>query len=94
MVKLRLLLSLLFLVTFYLLPAHAQDEERTVGMPTQQNNLQETYRQLNLLGDVFERVRDQYVEEVTDEQLVKNAVDGMLTNLDPHSGYLLSLIHI
>ena len=48
----------------------------------------ETYRQLNLFGDVFERVRADYVEEVTDEQLIENAINGMLTQLDPHSSYL------
>lgn len=48
----------------------------------------DTYRQLNLFGDVFERVRAQYVEPVTDEELVKNALNGMLTALDPHSSYL------
>ncbi len=48
----------------------------------------ETYRQLNLFGDVFERVRADYVEEVSDEQLVEAAVKGMLAALDPHSGYL------
>ncbi len=48
----------------------------------------ETYRQLNLFGDVFERVRADYVEEVTDELLIENAINGMLTQLDPHSSYL------
>lgn len=49
---------------------------------------EDTYRQLNLFGDVFERVRAQYVEDVTDEELVKTAINGMLTSLDPHSSYL------
>lgn len=48
----------------------------------------ETYKQLNLFGDVFERVRTEYVDEVTDEELIKAAVNGMLTDLDPHSSYL------
>ena len=48
----------------------------------------ETYRQLNLFGDVFERVRAEYVEDVSDEQLIEAAVKGMLAALDPHSGYL------
>lgn len=63
------------------------DAERTAGRPVE-DQMRETYRQLNLLGDVFERVRSNYVEDVTDEDLVKNAIDGMLTNLDPHSSYL------
>ncbi len=48
----------------------------------------ETYRQLNLFGDVFERVRADYVEEVTDSQLIEAAINGMLSALDPHSSYL------
>ena len=55
-----------------------------------ETNTSETYRQLNLFGDVFERVRAEYVEEVTDEQLVEAAINGMLTALDPHSSYLNS----
>lgn len=48
----------------------------------------ETYEMLNLFGDVFERVRQDYVEEVSDQELIENAINGMLTSLDPHSGYL------
>jgi carboxyl-terminal processing protease len=48
----------------------------------------DTYEFLNLFGDVFERVRADYVDEVTDEQLIEAAINGMLTALDPHSGYL------
>tara|TARA_A100001011_G_scaffold380948_1_gene448862 strand:+ start:81 stop:1421 length:1341 start_codon:yes stop_codon:yes gene_type:complete len=51
-------------------------------------NRQETYKQLNLFGDVFQRVREQYVEEVTDKKLIENAISGMLQSLDPHSSYL------
>ena len=51
-------------------------------------NTSETYRQLNLFGEVFERVRADYVEEVTDEKLIESAINGMLTSLDPHSSYL------
>ena len=53
-----------------------------------QNNNTETYRQLNLFGDIFERVRAGYVEEISDESLIEAAVNGMLTSLDPHSSYL------
>ncbi|SDG23647.1 MULTISPECIES: S41 family peptidase [Thalassobaculum] len=53
-----------------------------------QTNSTDTYRQLSLLGDVFEKVRAQYVEEVSDEKLVEAAINGMLTSLDPHSSYL------
>lgn len=47
-----------------------------------------TYDMLNLFGDVFERVRRDYVEEVEDQKLIESAINGMLTSLDPHSGYL------
>ncbi|MDX1540498.1 MAG: S41 family peptidase [Geminicoccaceae bacterium] len=48
----------------------------------------DTFRQLKLFGDVFERVRAEYVEDVADEELIETAINGMLTALDPHSGYL------
>lgn len=48
----------------------------------------DTYRQLNLFGDVFERVKNDYVREVKDAELVENAINGMLMSLDPHSSYL------
>lgn len=48
----------------------------------------ETYRQLDLFGEVFERVRADYVEEVSDQQLIEAAIGGMLTALDPHSSYM------
>jgi len=51
-------------------------------------NSTETYRLLSLFGDVFERVRNDYVEPVSDEQLIESALNGMLTNLDPHSNYM------
>jgi carboxyl-terminal processing protease len=48
----------------------------------------DTYRQLNLFGDVFERVRSDYVEKPNDSKLVESAISGMLTGLDPHSSYM------
>ena len=53
-----------------------------------QSNNEETYRQLTLFGDVFQRVREDYVEEVSDQDLIEAAINGMLTSLDPHSAYL------
>ena len=53
-------------------------------------NSGETYKQLNLFGEVFERVRAEYVDEVSDDTLVELAINGMLTSLDPHSNYLNS----
>lgn len=52
------------------------------------NDPQETYKMLKLFGEVFERVRAQYVDEVPDKKLIEYAMQGMLSSLDPHSGYL------
>ena len=51
-------------------------------------NTAETYKELNLFGDVFEKVRSQYVDDVSDDTLIEGAINGMLTALDPHSNYL------
>ena len=48
----------------------------------------DTYRQLNLFGDVFERIRSDYVEEPDEAKLIESAINGMLSSLDPHSSYL------
>ena len=48
----------------------------------------ETYEYLELFGQIFDRVRNEYVDEVSDEELIEKAIDGMLTGLDPHSGYM------
>lgn len=59
-------------------PLLAQEAENKAGV----------YEQLDLFGDIFERIRAQYVEEVAPEELIEAAIDGMLTSLDPHSSYL------
>src|SRR5579872_4990144 len=59
-----------------------------VGAATSSSNSAETYKQLNLFGDVFELVRSDYVDSASDETLVEGAINGMLTSLDPHSNYL------
>jgi len=59
-------------------PLIAQEAERTENV----------YQQLDLFGDIFERIRAQYVEEVDSEELIEAAINGMLTSLDPHSSYL------
>ena len=51
-------------------------------------NDNDVYKQLNLFGEVYERVRSEYVEKVTDKELVEAAINGMLQSLDPHSSYL------
>jgi carboxyl-terminal processing protease len=53
-------------------------------------NSAETYKELNLFGDVFEKVRSNYVDDVADDTLIEGAINGMLTSLDPHSNYLNS----
>ncbi len=64
-------------------PGRATDQQQ----PNPQSS-SETYRQLDLFGEVFERVRSDYVEEVSDQQLIEAAINGMLTALDPHSSYM------
>ncbi|MEO0390728.1 MAG: S41 family peptidase [Pseudomonadota bacterium] len=59
-------------------PLLAQESERNAPV----------YEQLDLFGDIFERIRSQYVEEVEASELIEAAIDGMLTSLDPHSSYL------
>ncbi|MEE9313488.1 MAG: S41 family peptidase [Rhizobiaceae bacterium] len=48
----------------------------------------ETYRQLDIFGDIFERIRSQYVTKPEEKKLIKHAINGMLQSLDPHSSYL------
>ena len=64
-----------------------------IALPTfqalaQDGGRAETYRLLNLFGDVFERIRAEYVEPVSDRDVIENAINGMLQGLDPHSSYL------
>ena len=59
-------------------PLIAQEAERKATV----------YEQLDLFGDIFERIRSQYVEDVDEADLIEAAIDGMLTSLDPHSSYL------
>src|SRR4030095_14537349 len=48
----------------------------------------ELYQQLNLFGDVLERIRRDYVEPVDEKTMMENAINGMLSSLDPHSSYM------
>jgi carboxyl-terminal processing protease len=91
--------TLMLSATFVLAGSHlanAQTDDRTAGSGApdtattagEVDSSSETYRQLNLFGDVFERVKAQYVDEVPDQEMIKNALNGMLSSLDPHSGYL------
>src|SRR5271154_3457095 len=62
-------------------PAPAADK-------TDDKDAQDTFKQLRLFADVLERVRADYVDPVTDEKLIENALNGMLSSLDPHSSYM------
>ncbi|MCL5777004.1 S41 family peptidase [Limibaculum sp. FT325] len=54
----------------------------------QENSARTTYEYLDLFGDIFQRVRTSYVEEVNEKKLIEAAINGMLASLDPHSTYL------
>ena len=75
MTKKHIIISLFFFIFFFL-----------------NNNVlaknKETYELLDLFGQIFDRVGSHYVEEVSDKELIEKAIDGMLTGLDPHSGYM------
>lgn len=67
-----------FLATQLAGPLLAQERSRASSV----------YEQLDLFGDVFERIRNQYVDDVETSKLIEAAINGMLTSLDPHSGFL------
>src|SRR5215217_1124922 len=75
----NLLRSLGLVTAIALVPA------ATAGMAQVDAN---TYKGIDQFMNVFERVRSEYVEEVTDERLIRGAIDGMLASLDPHSSYM------
>ena len=54
----------------------------------QSSSKEDTYRQLGLFGDIFQRVRESYVDDIDDRELIEAAITGMLTSLDPHSSFL------
>ena len=68
-----------FLTCSIATPLSASDKKKTNA---------ETYELLNLFGNVFERIRAEYVEIPTDRELIEAAITGMLTSLDPHSSYM------
>lgn len=65
---------LLVIYIFFALPAKSETKE--------------TLRLLDLFGKAFEKTYEDYVEEITEEELIEKAINGMLSNLDPHSGYM------
>src|ERR1700722_5073133 len=79
----RLGLMAAFAAALFILPI-----PQGIGSNAPSTNTAETYKQLNLFGDVFEKVRSDYVDDVSDDTLIEGAINGMLTSLDAHSNYL------
>lgn len=71
-----------------LICAPAQAQAPAVKKEKESPEARDTFKQLSLFSDVMERVRADYVDEVTDEKLVESSLNGMLMALDPHSGYM------
>jgi len=78
-------LSLTALIGLSFITSNAQ---ATDARTANQNNISATYKALNLFGDIFEQTRSNYVEPVEDKKLIEYALNGMLSSLDPHSGYM------
>src|SRR5436190_6094354 len=88
MTRLRLVSTaaiLAFGAGLVLAPVLAQDKPESAKSPSDKSEL---YQQLNLFGDVLERIRRDYVEPVDEKTLMENAINGMLAALDPHSSYM------
>ena len=86
--KISIAASLVALATGFYLPPPAIAADVKIAPKSGEKFSADTYKYLELFGDVFERVRKDYVEDVSDQQLLENAINGMLTGLDPHSGYM------
>lgn len=84
--------SLFFALMLVTLPTCSFAQEQAAATAQQAEPLseadKETYKQLAIFGEAFERVREKYVEPISDEKLIEYAVKGMLSNLDPHSDYM------
>ena len=76
--------SVATMLAFLAVPAFAQDKSD----PKALTEKSELYQQLNLFGDVLERIRRDYVEPADEKLLIENAINGMLSSLDPHSSYM------
>src|SRR5580698_7633418 len=66
----------------------AKDQPKTDAAADSDSSSSDTFKQLTLFSDVLERTRADYVDPVTDDKLIESAINGMLSSLDPHSGYL------
>jgi carboxyl-terminal processing protease len=83
----RLGLAAAVAATVFALTLH-QDMGIATAATSTTPNTAETYKEVNLFGDVFDAARANFVDQVTDETLIEGAINGMLTSLDPHSNYL------
>ncbi len=86
MTRLRLVSTAAILAFMAVPAAYTYGQDKSDKAAT--GDKSELYQQLNLFGDVLERVRRDYVEPVDEKQLMENAINGMLTSLDPHSSYM------
>src|SRR5439155_11780269 len=92
--RITLLLGTAFLAGMAIVPAVSLIARQAVfalgvkAALAQDGDRANTYRLLALFGDVVERVRSDYVDPVSDKELIEHAINGMLTGLDPHSGYM------
>ena len=84
---LRLLAFFALLAVLANWPFHPSVAARS-GAPTAEADANDTFKQLTLFSDVLERVRSDYVDPVTDEKMIEYALNGLLSSLDPHSGYM------
>src|SRR5262249_45559506 len=86
----RITTAAVFMLTAWLALPHVVGSQNSPSTPPAATggNTSETYRQLSLFGEVLERIRSDYVEEVQDRQLIEDAINGMLSSLDPHSSYM------
>ena len=88
MTRLRLA-SAAAIVAFLAVPAFVVlGQDKAAPKPGGAENKSELYQQLNLFGDVLERIRRDYVEPPDEKALMENAINGMLSSLDPHSSYM------
>jgi len=79
-------LSVLLLGTSFAIYPLVAQEETTIGQGPREPA--EVYSDLNLFGEVFDRIRSEYVDAPDERELIRAAIQGMLTSLDPHSSYL------
>jgi carboxyl-terminal processing protease len=84
----KITLILLGAATGAAMTLFASQPHMTFAVTSAKAAVADTYRQLNLFGDVFERVRSDYVEVPDDSKLIESAINGMLAGLDPHSSYM------